>query len=310
MLNPWKWNQQFRQEFKYSSSILSGGINLHLNPRIALQGELTNGFGLTPATSLLTLPSDNRLGYSASFVYTPDAIDTPQPPLNSRQQSLSLGGLTVNTALVPPDTTSIAKIGADNKGSFDTTIGFSISNILHLDFYRSKLKSVPQTNIQARTYFENDNITAYRGSGKVVLTSPLRDAQIWSALRLSFGRNLDELTNTANGYLFAETPLTWEVNSKVAISANPKLAWSGVESLWGFGIGANIQLAPSWELLPEVNIVINSKQESNGTLGLRWNARESVAVEFYGSTASSVLDVGQLLNAKEIRWGGRLIFRL
>ena len=151
----------FDRNLKYSRvPIFSGGINLHLNPRIALQGQLTNGFGLTPATALLTLPSDNRVGYSASFIYTPDAADTPQPPLSPRQQSLSLGGLTVNTALVPADTTSIAKISADNKGSFDTTIGFSLSNIFHLDFYRSELKSVPQTNIQARTYFANDSTTA------------------------------------------------------------------------------------------------------------------------------------------------------
>ena len=120
--------------------IWSGGINLHLNPRIALQGQLTNGFGLTPATALLTLPSDNRVSYSTSFIYTPDAADTPQPPLSPIQESLSLGGMTVNTALVPTDTTSIAKISADNKGSFDTTIGFSISNIFQLDFYRSEIK--------------------------------------------------------------------------------------------------------------------------------------------------------------------------
>ena len=81
--------------------ILSGGIDWHLNPRIALKGQLTNGFGATPATALLALPSNNRLGYSANLVITPGAPDTPQPPLTTRQQSLSLGGLTVNTALVP-----------------------------------------------------------------------------------------------------------------------------------------------------------------------------------------------------------------
>lgn len=90
---------------------------------------------------------------------------------------------------------------------------------------------------------------------------------------MSFGRNIDEATNTANGYLFAKTPLTYEVNSKVAININPKLAWAGVGSLWGIGIGANIQLAPGWELVPEANIAMDSRKNSNGTLGLRWNAQ-------------------------------------
>ena len=301
----------FDRNLKYSKvPVFSGGINLHLNPRIALQGQLTNGFGLTPATALLTLPSDNRIGYSANFVYTPYAADTPQLPLSQKQQSLSLGGLTVNTAIVPANTTSIAKISADNKGSFDTSLGFSLSNIFHLDFYTSKNNSLPQNNIHARTYFSNNNTTAYRGSGKVVLTSPLRGAPVWSALRLSFGRSLEKTTNTANGYLFADIPLTWEGNSKVAISIDPKLAWAGVGSLWGIGLGANIQIAPGWELVPEANINTNSLEQSNCTLGLRWNATEDITIEAYGTTASSIIDMGQLLNAEEIRWGSRISIKL
>ena len=300
-------SNNFNKNLEYSRvPVLSGGINLQLNPRIAFQGQLTNGFGATPATAILTLPSDNRIGYSTSFIYTADAPDTPQAPLTHLQQSLSLGGLTVNTALVPPDKTNLAKISTDSKGSFNTTIGFSLSNIFYLDFYMSELRSAPQKNIYANTFFSNDETKSFRGSGKVVLASPLRGAPIWSALRMSFGRSIDEVTNTANGYLFAETPFTWEGNSKLAININPKLAWSGVGSLWGIGVGANIQLAPGWELVPETNITTNSLGNSNSTLGIRWNANDYITFEAYGTTASSISDMGQLLNSEEIRWGGRL----
>ena len=207
----------FDENLKFSRvPILSGGINLHLNPRIALQGQITNGFGATPATAILTLPSDNRIGYSANFIYTPGALDTPQPPLSPIQQSLSLGGLTVSTALVPPDTTSLAKISADEEGNYDATIGFSISDIFYIDFYRSVAKSVPQTNIQARTFFTNKSTKSLRGSGKVILTSPLRGAPIWSALRISFGRSIDKPTKTSDSYLFVETPFTWEWNPQTS----------------------------------------------------------------------------------------------
>ena len=124
-----------------------------------------------------------------------------------------------------------------------------------------------------------------------------------------FGRNMDEITNTANGYLFAETPITWEGNSKVAISISPKLAWAGVGSLWGIGLGANVQLAPGWELVPEANIAINSLENSNYTLGIRWNATDDIAIEAYGTTASSILDMGQLLNAEQVRWGSRVTIK-
>ena len=169
--------------------------------------------------------------------------------------------------------------------------------------------NVPQDHPQARAYL-NDSATSWRGSGKAVLTSPLRGASLWSALRLSFGRNIDTNDNTSQGYLFAETPFTLETNPRIAINVNPKLAWSGIGTLWGLGISANINLTPRWEIIPEANIVSNSQKESNGTLALRWNASDNIVFEIYGSTASSTVDMGQLLDAEQIRWGSRFTFKL
>ena len=120
---------------------------------------------------------------------------------------------------------------------------------------------------------------------------------------------MDTKNNTAEGYLFAETPLTWEANSTIAINISPKVAWTGVGSLSGIGLSANVQLAPRWELVPEANIAFNSQSEANGTLGLRWNATDNIAIEAYGSTASSIVDIGQLLNDGQTRWGSRLIIK-
>ena len=78
------------------------------------------------------------------------------------------------------------------------------------------------------------------------------------------------------------------------------------QSLWGIGVGANIQLAPGWTLIPETNIPINSRGKSTGTVGLRWNATNNVTIEVYGTTASSIVDMGQLLDADEVSWGSRI----
>ena len=258
---------------------------------------------------LLTLPSDNRLGYNASFVFTADAPDTPQPPLTSRQRSLSLGGLTVDTAVVPESNNTLVKMSGDHKGNFDAILGLSLSNIFQLEFYKSQTNNIPQSSIHRSTYM-NDGADNWRGSGKVVMTSPLREAPFWSALRISVGRNMDLTNNTGQGYLFADTPITWEANPKVAINFNPKVVWSGVGNLWATGISANIQLAPRLELIPEANIVFNAQNESNGTLALRWNTTDNIGIEVYGTTASSIVDLGQLINADQIRWGARLTIQL
>ena len=107
--------------------------------------------------------------------------------------------------------------------------------------------------------------------------------------------------------MFTESTSTWEATPWLAFNVNPKLAWSGVGTLWGVGLSANVQLAPRWELIPEGNLVVNDFSQSNSTLGLRWWATESIALEAYGSTAASVLDIGQLLSAEQVRWGGRLL---
>ena len=61
---------------------------------------------------------------------------------------------------------------------------------------------------------------------------------------------------------------------------------------------------------PQVNIVFNDQKNSNVTLGLRWKVTYDIAIEAYGSTASSIGDIGQLISAEEVRWGGRFIIKL
>ncbi len=286
--------------------IYSAGLNWDLNPRIGLRGQLTNGFGTTPATALLALPSDNRLGYSASFVFTPDGPDTPQQPLTKRQRSLAKGGLTVNSALVPPDDSSELWANADESGNVNGFVGYSLSNIFQLQVIGGLSNNLPQTTPQARL-FANDGARNLRIGGKAVFFSPLRGAPFWGGGRITVGRNFDLVNTTGQGYLFAETMATWEATPRLAISLNPKVALVGTGNLWGVGVSSSVQLAPRWELVPEGNVVVNNLAQSNGTLGLRWHATDNMAIEAYGSTAASIVDIGQLLNAEQIRWGGRVL---
>lgn len=304
--------------------IFSAGLNWDLNPRIGFRGLLTNGFGATPATALLTLPSANRLGYNLSFVFTADAPDTPQVPLTKRQRSLAQGGLTVNTALVPSDDEIDLWVNADSLGNISSLFGYSLSNIFQLQF----ASTLYETSFDAPLK-TNDGFFSWRLGGKVVAFSPLRGAPFWSAARITLGKSTDLFNNaqekiSTNGYVFAEAMATWEVSSNLALNFNPKLLNSAAGQLWGFGVSSNLQLAPGWQLIAEVNatvnnlisldqlivdrnIDINNSTQTNGTIGLRLQVNDRLAVEAYGSTAASLLDVGQLLSSNQVRWGSRLI---
>lgn len=297
----------FNGDLQFSKvPILTGGLNWALNPRIALEGMLTNGFGATPATALLALPSSNRLGYMARFVYTAADADTPQPELGSRLESIALGGITVNTALVPPDGSTELWANADSEGNVFGYIGTSLSNIFQLDLFRSGVfNNVPQTTTLAKTY-TTDGGWNWRAGGKAVAFSPLRGAPFWGGGRISLGRNNDP--SSYQGYVFAETMATWEANPWLALNLNPKVAWSGRGVPWGVGLSANIQLAPRWQLIPEVNLVASDISQTNGTLGVRWIVNETVSVDAYVSSAAGLLDMGQLLTSNQARVGTRLIF--
>jgi hypothetical protein len=299
-------NNSFNGDLQYSRvPILSGGLNWALNPRIALEGMLTNGWGATPATALLALPSSNRLGYFARFVFTPAAADTPQPELSPRQRSIALGGLTVNTALVPPDGTTELWANADSGGNIFGFVGQSISNIFQLDVFKSGwFNNVPQSTPLADTY-TTDGAWQWRIGGKAVAFSPLRGAPWWGAGRISLGR--ENPPGTGQGYVFAESISTWEANRWLALHFNPKLAWSGVGVPWGFGLGASIQLGESFQVIPEANLVASSWNQSNATLALRWLASDALKFDLYVSNAAGLLDMGQLLTADQARVGGRVI---
>ncbi len=293
--------------------ILTGGLQWSLNPRIALTGMLTNGWGATPATALLALPSSNRLGYSANFVLTPGGIDTPQQALSPRQWSLGSGGLSVNTALVPPSGTTQLWANADTKGNVFGYVGYSFSNIFQLDLFKAgAFEDVQPVNSYGAS-FTNTYATSggwnWRAGGKAVAFSPLRGAPFWGAGRISLGRNNDP--SSFQGYVFAETMATWEANRWLALNLSPKLAWSGIGVPWGFGLSANVQLGNSFQLIPELNLVGSNVESSNGTLALRWLAlrrgeRASANVDLYVSNASGLLDMGQLLRTSNVRFGSRL----
>ena len=285
--------------------ILTAGLNWALNPRIALEGQLSNGWGATPATALLALPSDNRLGYSARFVFTPGALDTPQPAMGSRQRSLALGGLTVNTALVPPRGITELWANGDSQGDGFGYIGYSLSNRFQLDVYKGGVfNNVRPLNALSTTY-ASDGGWNYRFGGKAIAMSQLRGAPFSLGGRISLGRNTDP--SSYQGYVFAESVSTWEANSWLAFNLNPKLAWSGVSIPWGVGLSANIQLGPSFQLIPEVNVVGSQVSATNGTLALRWLATSNTNVEVYVSSAAGLFDMGQLLENTNVRVGGRLV---
>ncbi len=304
-------NNYFDKDLNYSRRpIYSVGLGWDVNSKIGFEGKITNSFGASPSTGLLTIPSDNKPLYSANITYKPHGEDTYLTPLSQRDKLISTGGITVNNALIPRVGTSQINFNYDNNGNLFGSYGYSLSNIFKLEFLN--IGSFNEVNISGdknsnlySTYLDDGNLN-FRLGGKLLILSPQKNDLYWMSLRSSVGRNND----TNQGYLFSELINTFRVNNWLAINISPKYFFSGVESFGGIGLSSYINLLDNIMLIPEINTSIKNDSDLNSTIALRYSFSPEKSLDLYYSNAVGVQDIGQLLKDKEYRLGIKLNFLL
>ncbi len=299
-------NNAFNSEKEfYRTPIYTLGINYDINPIIGLEGKITNGFGVTPSSSLLTIPSANKPLYFAGINYKPGRIDSPQRNFSTRENSLVYNGLTVSSALIPPRGRFYLSTNIDSKGSYFSSIANSLSNSFQLDIVNlGSFKDINGNSLQSGKFFDNylnENNFNTRVGGKFILLSPLRSGGSWLSSRVSVGRNQQNM----QGYLFSELVNTFNLNKYISVNVNPKIVYSGVGVLRGLGLSTNIQISQNLQLLPEVNLALSKDSETNSTIAIRRSFGRNFMLDIYASTAAGLQDIGQLLGSKEVRQGIR-----
>tara|TARA_A100001388_G_scaffold143211_1_gene106245 strand:+ start:996 stop:2819 length:1824 start_codon:yes stop_codon:yes gene_type:complete len=302
-------NNYFDSELNYTRKpIYSIGLGWDINSKLGIEGKITNSFGATPSTGLLTIPSDNLPLYSANIKYKPYGNDTYLRPLNKRDKSISNGGITVNNALVPRAGVSQIKFNYDSKGNLFGFYGYSLSNIFQLELLNigsfNDLNFSGSKNSKLYSTYLGENNLNYRLGGKLLIFSPQKDDLYWLTLRSSVGRNDD----SNQGYLFSEFINTFRLNNWMAFNISPKYFYSGVESFGGIGFSSYINLSENLMLIPEINTSIKNESDFNYTLALRYSLSPEKSIDLYYSNAAGVQDVGQILENEEYKFGINLNF--
>tara|TARA_Y100001978_G_scaffold133744_1_gene119590 strand:+ start:505 stop:2343 length:1839 start_codon:yes stop_codon:yes gene_type:complete len=282
------------------------GLIWEINNKIGIETKLTNGYGSTPSTGILTLPSDNLPLYYANIKYNPNGEDTYLKPLSERDKLISNGGITVNNALLPKNGSKQYSLNFDSKGNYFGTYSYSLSNIFQLELINiGNFKNVNQNNYLSKnlkdTYFNNNNFHIRLG-GKFLLFSPQKGDSIWTAFRASVGR--DEDTN--QGYIFSELINTYRINNWIAANLSSKFFLSGSEKASGIGSSLYINLTNKLQIIPETNITFNNKSKLNNTLSIRYKLSPSKSADLYMSNAVGVQDIGTIIKDKDYRYGLKL----
>ncbi len=289
-------------------SIYSYGFNWDLSPVVGIEGKITNGYGLTPSTSLLTIPSDNKPLYYIGGNYKPFLEDTKFSPLNKNNELLLFGGLTVENALFPERGLSQVELNYDEKGNLFASYGYSLSNSFQLEISTGSFNDVNlknENNSSLQNVYLNDDIFSFRIGGKLLIFSPQKNDLFWMTLRTSLGRN--EGSNH-QGYMFSELINTFKVNNWWALNISPKYFRSGAKSLGIVGISSNINLMKNIQFIPEINTSLKNNSDFNSTYALRYSYSKGRSVDLYYSNAAGIQDIGQFLENEESRFGIKLNF--
>ena len=302
-------NNYFDNNLNFSRKpIYSFGVNWDLNPIIGIEGKITNGYGSTPATGLLTIPSDNKPLYYLSGIYRPYKRDTVLTALEEEDKSLLMGGFTVRNGLIPIRGKSQVGLNYDPNGNIFGSYKYSLSNLFQLEMINlGRYKEInynSNKNKEIRdTYLDQENLN-YRIGGKLMLLSPQKNDPFWLSSRISLGRN----DSTKQGYLFSELISTFKFNNWLAFSINPKYLFSGVDNISALGISSNVNLLKSLSVISEANIGLSDDSESNNTFALRYFYSPNKSLDLYATNSVGLADIGQMLKSDDYKFGIKLNF--
>ena len=231
-------------------------------------------------------------------------------PLEEKDQQISLGGLTVNNALLPRVGQSQISLNLDFDNNSFGFYGYSLSNRFQLElanigyFQDISSKSNNHANENLRTSYLHKKELNFRLGGKFLIFSPQKNDRIWSSIRTSVGR----YKNANNSYIYSEFINTFRLNKKIAFNINPKYIYSGLESFAALGLSSYVNLTKSLQFIPEVNTLLKNNSESNSTFALRYSYSTNKSLDIYYTNALGNQDLGQILRAKDNKFGIRLNF--
>jgi len=301
-------NNYFDENLEFSrKSIYSYGAIWNVNPIIGFEGKVTNGYGATPATGLLTIPSANEALYYLGAIYKPYLSDTYLvDSTNNKNNLLNFGGLTVDNSIIPRRGLNHFNIDYDSSGNFFSSYSYSLSNIFQLQLINAG--TFEQTNetlnkvSNLTNTFLNDHNLNYRVGGKLLIFSPEKNDLIWLSSKVSFGRDL----HSRQGYIFADLTSTFKFRNWLTFNVSPKYVFSGVGNLGSIGFSKNIKLSNVLQLNAETNIGITKDSSNNATFSLRYVFSPKKSIDFYTTNSVGFQDIGTMLSKKDNKLGIRL----
>lgn len=280
------------------------GGRYNMTPKAAIEAYVTNGIGVTPATSILThWPDGNTVLAGLRFVYTPGA-KRPESyrgipaAVTAREVSLQQDGFTLGSAdVLEPGTMRVSGwVGSDNNSGI--AIGFSpdrdgeIQVIIEQfsDNSSAPPNLVPTTDVRYMIgpklrFMDQNNGNAFSLTG-----------------RMLFGRQIDNSVGGV-GVFFVEGVASYKANNQLVLTAAVKGAAFGNTEIAGLGLGVNYEIVDGLELIAEVTPVGLDSTDATWAAGIRYNIRGSgYAVDVQATNAIGRYGIGSMVAQDDPRF--------
>ena len=304
MYLPLSGENYFDENITFKKAIIYDfGFSYLIDSKISFQSYLTNSFGSTPATGILTIPSNNNLIVGTRLTYKPNSL-TFEENTNTLHKYKFEGLSVSNTEIIKPNKVLI-DFSFDNDAEIWTNIITGISSNFNFEIStgKSNLKRNKE-NYYSKTYI-GSNLQNLRFGGKAILIKQNKKFPFTSGIRMTFGRALGD---TWPGYLFLENINTINLFEKFRFNITPKFAWTGTENPIALGTSFIFDINNRYSIIFERNIALKNA-ESNFTSALRISKNTNKFIDLYITNAASFNDIGETINAHETYYGFKVGFK-
>ncbi len=300
---PLTGNNSFNKDLIFEKkTITSLGFHYSFDEKTAFEGYLTNSYGSTPSTSILTLPSSNELVLGSRFIYTPGGFLYRKETDQIIRNPYFLSNLSVNNTFLLGHNKILSELDVSGGGSFWKRLKFGISDKFDIDMSWETFSNSKKDINQFESQYLSPSANSARIGGKVLLIGNNSKKSLNGALRLSLGRKV--FSDNWNGYFFSELINSYHLNDNFSFQLNPKLANTS-ELISGLGISADFKITKNFTLKTEHNIAIENA-ENNSTIAIRKSLHEFKFIDIYSSNAYSFIDMGQLQRSATQKYGLRV----
>lgn len=255
-----------------NTAVWTVGGRYNVTPRVALDAFLTNSVGMSPATGILTHFPDGdmpllgiQLSYTPGESYRQSYRGRPAE-LTERQQSRLHDGLTLGSpgVLQPFTFAPHAWYGTDD--NYGIGMSFGIDRDFGADVYFERYSLNDSADPSLRPTEE----LRYMFGPKLRFLDQNNGDPFSLSGRLLFGRQIEKDTPGV-GVFYLEGMASYDVNSRLTISANPRAAAFGKVEMFAVGGGVNYELFRGLELIGEASAVFGDGEDATWAAGLRYS---------------------------------------